>query len=295
MSFSHDYDFNFHKDSSDKLVSFVFGFLMYAMTVALISGVFTYNLTSEWKQALSGHLTIEFRRDIDHKEALTPQQKKSVDSVIQSFPGVKKARQLSEADVLKMLEQWLSGTAIPDDFPFPAIYDVEIDPQANPDLLLLSDQLAKIASAVKIHNHVTWYTPIMKISTGLFAFAALLSILVCSTVCATVVFITRKTLNIHRSIVHILQLIGASNRYIASQFKRYHFMISLKSSLLSIVLANSSIGAIIYVLGGNILSPVVLIYSGVSLIVPILITIIVMLTSHVTVLNFLKNDEWLEV
>ena len=294
LSLKHDYDFNFQGDKSDRFVSFIFAFLMYSVTIALASSFFTNNLTEEWKDALNGHLTVEFQTRVDGAdEILTPRQHEEITEIIKSLPGVRSVRKLRDSDILKILEPWLAGTAIPDDFPFPVIYDVETNPEMSPDLLVLSEQLSKISHGVKIHNHANWYAPIMKISDGLFIFAILLSILVGITVCTTVIFITKKTLSVHRDSVKILQLIGANNSYIASQFKKYYFSIGCKASFLSICLSLLTILGINYVTSASLLNLEVLEYIGGAVIIPIITTIVVMITSQRTVLFFLKNDKWL--
>jgi cell division transport system permease protein len=202
-------------------------------------------------------------------------------------------KKLKETDILRILEPWLKGTAIPDDFPFPTIFDVETDENIKLDLLTLSDKLSKVSHGVKIHDHANWYAPIMKISNSLFLFAILLSVLIFATVCATVVFITKKTLKVHQNIVKILQLIGANNLYIASQFKRYYFAIGCKSSLMAISLGILTIVGINFVSSSAFLSVGTLKYLLVSIAIPIVTTILLVITSQKTVLFFLSSDRWI--
>ena len=203
-------------------------------------------------------------------------------------------KKLKDSDILKILEPWLDSTAIPDDFPFPSLFDVETDSKINIDLLDLTSKLSKISQGVRIHNHANWYTSIAKISRGLFGFSVLLAALILLTVCATIIFITKKTLSIHKDVVKILQLIGAQDKYIASQFKRYYFSVGLKGSLISIILSMFTIIGITYILGENWINLNNIRYLGISFCVPILVIIIIMLTSKSTVLYFLKNEDWLD-
>lgn len=293
LSLKDDYDFNFNGDSSDKYVSFIFVFLMYSAVIALASCIFTNNLTREWKDSLDGHVTIEFQAYSGSGEKMSASQEQEALEIIKTFPGIKSVQKLKDADILKILEPWLAGTAIPDDFPFPIIFDVETVSSTSADLLLLSDQLSKVFQGVKIHNHANWYTPIMKISNMLFVFAILLTALVCVTVCATVIFITRKTLNSYKDVVKMLQLIGATDDYIAVQFRKYYFLLSCKSSIMSIILCGITIFSINYVVFAQLLTKTSLLYLSIAAIVPVFIIILIMITSKRTVLFFLKNDNWL--
>ncbi|MDR2158175.1 MAG: hypothetical protein LBO02_02555 [Holosporaceae bacterium] len=292
--FNLNYDFDFSSDKSNKFLPFIIGFLMYSVTIALISGLFTHNLTSGWKDALTGRITVEFQSNMTGaNESLTDRQNEEIIKIIKSTEGIKSVRKLRETDVLKILEPWLSSTAIPDDFPFPVIFDVETDKDAKIDLLLLTEKLSKISQGVRIHDHANWYAPIMKISNGLFGFAMILAILIFATVGATVIFITKKTLEVHQNTVKILQLIGANNSYIAAQFKRYYFAVGCKSSLISIFCSFLTIGGVAFISSSEILDVNTVKYAIVATLLPLITTILVMNTSKNTALFFLRNDKWI--
>lgn len=292
LSFKMDSDFNFDGDKINNFIPFIIGFLMYSVTIAMMSAFFTHKLTTNWSNALNGHMTVEFQSNvIGEGEVLTDKQNDEVIEIIKGTPGIIQVKKLQEAEILKILEPWLSSTSIPDDFPFPTIFDVESNKDVKIDLLLLTEKLSRISSGVKIHDHSNWYAPIVKVSDSLFFFAILLSVLIGCTVCVTVIFITKHTLKSHEDIVRILQLIGANNSYIASQFKRYYFSIGLKASLLSIILSLFTVAKLFYI--SSSLSPNVLIeYGSILVSVPFVAIIIVMITSHNSVMYFLSKDKW---
>ncbi|MDR1551501.1 MAG: hypothetical protein LBS14_02390 [Holosporaceae bacterium] len=288
-----DYDFNFREDKSNRFVPFILGFLMYSVTIAMMSGFFTYNLTSGWQDALSGRMTIEFQSNVNGvDETLTSKQNEEVIKIIKSTAGIKSVKKLNESDILKILEPRLNSTAIPDDFPFPAIFDVEAEKDASIDLLLLTDKLSKISQGVRIHDHINWYAPVAKISNGLSGFALILAVLIFATVCMSVIFITRKTLGEHARTVRILQLIGATNTYIASQFKQYYFLVGCRASLISIASSILTVWGITSLSGIALLCSNTLKYILITLVIPVISVILIMITAKTTVLFFLKNDNW---
>ncbi|MDR0753229.1 MAG: hypothetical protein LBE95_00985, partial [Holosporaceae bacterium] len=272
FNFEKNCDFDFVGDKSNGLVSFIIGFLMYSVTVSVMSGLFTHNLTAGWKNSLNGHITIEIQSNITGiDEIITNRQNEEIIKIIKSTTGIKTVRKLQETDILKILEPWLSSAAIPDNFPFPTIFDVEAEKNANVNLPTLSDKLSKISPLIKIYDHANWYAPIVKISSGLFGFASILSVLIFVTVCATVIFITRKTLGAHLNTVKILQLIGASNTYIASQFKRFYWSASCKSALISILCSLITIWGVVLLSsnGNDTRIQDVAVYGAVTILVPL--------------------------
>lgn len=294
LTLKYDYDFDFQTDKSNRLIPFILSFLMYSVIIAIISGMFTFNLTREWDTSLNGHLTVEVQSTTDGISAsITEKQKNEILQTLKSTKGIKFARQLQDGDILKILEPWLSDTAIPDDFPFPAIFDVETDHETKVDLLELSSRLSKIAAGIKIHDHANWYAPILKISRGLFGFSMILALFVFITVCITVIFITKKTLSVHKDIVRILQLIGARNAYIAAQFKKYYFSVGCKASAFAIVISVITIVSLNWLMVGTFFPVDSVKYFVVTLCIPIFVTMLVMFTSKNTVLFFLQKDEWI--
>lgn len=295
MVLSFQYDFNFKTDKTNKFVAVIFGFLIYCMSITFMSGIFTYNLTDNWDRSLNGQLTIEFPAHSEGVHStLTEKQREQVFHLLQGTNGLIRIRQLKDSDILKILEPWLDSTAIPDDFPFPVLFDVEIDKDANVDLLELTSRLSKISKGVRIHNHANWYVSIEKISKGLFGFSVLLSILILLTVCSTIIYIVKKALSAHKDVVKILQLIGARDKYIAAQFRKYYFFISLKGSVISFVLSILTILGITYLMGVPWINLNNIKYLGISFCVPIIIIMIVMITSQNTVLYFLRKEDWLD-
>lgn len=294
-SLTGDYDFNFQGDKSNRLIPFILAFLMYCVIIAMVSAMFTFNLTREWSNSLNGHLTVEVQAAIDSStSALTENQKHEILKILKETKGVKYAGQLQDKDILKILSPWMSGTAIPDDFPFPTIYDVETDHSTKIDLLALNNRLAKVSSGIKIHDHADWYAPILKISRGLFGFSLILALFIFLTVCITVIFIAKKTLGVHKDIVRILQLIGARNGYIASQFKKYYFAMGCRASLFAFGVSFVTITILNKLVTNMWLSCDSIKYFVVALLMPIFVTMLVMVTSKNTVLFFLKRDEWID-
>ncbi|MDR1561359.1 MAG: hypothetical protein LBS23_03325 [Holosporaceae bacterium] len=293
FSLKYNYDFDFNSDKSNRFIPFIIGFLMYCISLAVMSCVFTCNLTADWRNALNGRITVEIQPTDGTESHITEKQKNGIVEVINSTKGVKSVKKLKETDILKILEPWLSSTAIPDDFPFPIIFDVETEKDAAIDLLDLSNKLSKICQGIRIHDHANWYAPILNISNGLFSFSLLLSILIFVTVCSTIIFITKKTLSVHKSIVKILQLIGASNLYIASQFKRYYFVVGCRSSWISVFLGIVTILGVNFVSATDFLNINTFKYIMSVIAIPIITTMLIMIASKNTVLFFLNSDEWI--
>lgn len=76
-------------------------------------------------------------------------------------------------------------------------------------------------------------------------------VLIAFTMMGTISFVTRSGLRLHRSVIDVLRLIGAPNRYIAAQFQWNAFRLGLSSSLLGI-LCGTALFALLTWLGKGI-------------------------------------------
>ena len=298
MSRASQYDFDFDSDTSNRLLPFIMSFLFFTACMAIISCIFTYDLTRRWSNSLNGKLSIEIQAvttgdNTNSSDAcLTANQIDEIIKIVQDTPGVKSVKRLQDEDMLKILEPWLNVTAIPDDFPFPIILDVQTNEKCKIDLLGLTEKISRVTSNVRIHDHANWYAALERVSNGLFLFAFLLTGFVLFTVCAVVIFITRKNLMVHKNVIKILQMVGARNNYIAAQFKNYYFSIGCKASIITFVLGLLIIFMVNVVSGTSWYSMLCLAYICALLLVPFAMTFIVMFTTRRAVLFFLDNDNW---
>lgn len=287
-----EYDFEFNNDKSDKFIPFILGFLMYSVTIALMSAFFTQTLTSGWDNMIKGKITIEFQPNPNGIAVLTDKQKDEVITIVRDFPGIKNIKKLDEQNILEVIKPWLKDTPIPDDFPLPILFDVEARQNTQINLLDLSKKLERISPNVQVYEHSDFYKPVLQISRSLFAFAILLSVLIFLTVCVTIVFITKKTLNVHEDIVKILQLIGANNRYIASQFKKYYLIVGIKGGFISLFLSLLTLVGFYYICNFSSTDFHFVYYVLIALCVALVSVLIIMITANRTVLYFLNKDDW---
>ena len=130
-----------------------------------------------------------------------------------------------------MLEPWLGTGVGTSELPLPRVIDVQLHEDANVDLDELSRKLESAVPSISLESHEQWRNTLLVLFRSV-EFVAILIILLISTVTlAAIVFTTRSVLAVHYEIVEVLHLIGAQDTYIADQFQKHAFRMSLKGSV----------------------------------------------------------------
>lgn len=287
-------DFPFHTDKSCKISVWIVAFMMYIVCFAVISCILTGSVISNWRSAIVGKLTIEFPVNVDNFNCtLTAEQQNAAKDTIVSCSGVKSARVLESSELKIMLNNIFGTVDIPDDFPMPVIFDVCLDGNQEVDFSILSEKLMRVSPGVKIYDHAKWYENSLNLWDTLWMFSFLLSITILFVICVIVVFMTYNGLKIYDRIVRILQIIGAGDQYIASQFCRYNLIAGMRSFIVCLIFSFVTFLFLYY--SFNI---VVCLFDILKYIIAIIVTsgFVVFLsveTTKLTVLYALRKEEML--
>ncbi|MBL8677026.1 MAG: hypothetical protein JNJ47_06370, partial [Alphaproteobacteria bacterium] len=128
------------------------------------------------------------------------------------------------------------GTNI-DTFSLPTIIDVSLNKGDAFDVNNLEAQLKNISPLIQLIDHRLWQSQVSNLLFTSASLALLLTFLILCSTLLTTFFATRTSLLIHRKIVEVLSLIGATPSYIAKQFQRNAFKQGLFASSIGAFLA----------------------------------------------------------
>jgi cell division transport system permease protein len=117
--------------------------------------------------------------------------------------------------------------------PLPALISVEVKDAVDFDLI--RHRLQNIAPDISLDSHRVWLNAL--VSRARIAQFVALGIVLLNALAAfaTVVFATRTGLMVHASMIEVLHLMGANDRYIARQFASQALRIGLRGGLIGIV------------------------------------------------------------
>lgn len=228
-------DLPLSRDGADRFVPWLIAPMAYLAILALAFALSIDALAARWDAGLSGALTVELPHTGDPVD--TGLRTGAVLTVLETWPGVTQAIALDRAAVAQLVQPWL-GPGLPlEDLPLPVIIEVTLAPDAQIDTIALSARLTGFAQGAVVDDHGRWLSDVRTVATAIRLAALALVLLIVAAAVATVVFVTRAGLAIHRDVVSLLHMMGATDRYIAGQFQHHALALAGRGAVFGLLLA----------------------------------------------------------
>lgn len=179
----------------------------------------TDHVAQRWRTDLTGRATVQIppQQDLIANQTVTQR----AIAVLSQAPEVRFADPLTSEEVGSLLGPWLGGNLSAANLPVPLVIDVEYDRENRPDFALLGARLSDIAPGATIDDHAGALADLLSAADSLRLVAIALILIVSTTAVAVVVAIVMAGLVIHRPVIELLHVCGASDGYIARQFGRH--------------------------------------------------------------------------
>jgi len=225
-------------DATGRFLPRIIAFMTWLAALALIALVVLAQAGADWRQSLSGTLTVEVMPAAENEPAADLDRRvEAAVALVRGFPGVARAEPLEEARTAQLLEPWLGREGLGRDVRLPRLIDVTAAPDGGLDSALLAERLAAAVPGTRLDDHEGWLKRLLG-AVRVVEIAALAVIaLITAAAVSTVVFTTRTGLTIHRDEIELLHLLGATDSYIARQFARQAGGSALIGALAGVALA----------------------------------------------------------
>lgn len=152
-------------------------------------------------------------------------------SIAAETPGVSRARILTERESRDLLRPWLGDSVDLETLSVPRLVAVALDDPANADIERLRSELDAVPGA-SLDTHAAWRRQLSTMAGTIVVTGVLSLALIATATVLAVVFATRGTMASNRDIVDVLHFIGASNRFIAGEFRGRFLMIGFRGGMI---------------------------------------------------------------
>jgi cell division transport system permease protein len=214
------------RDAAGRFLHWIVGLMVFLAGLALAGTLASERMTQRWHLELADSLTVQVPAAAD--ESLRRERVEASLAVLSETPGVQGARVLDDRQMSRLLEPWLGPAGLTAGLPIPDLIAVSLRQGSRVDLEALRQRLNTAAPGALVDDHREWIDDIERFARAVDIVAGVVVALVSLTAIATVVFVARTGLAIHRRIIDLLHLIGAQDDYIARQFQAQ----ALRQSLL---------------------------------------------------------------
>lgn len=287
-------DIPFERDQSTRFLPWIVAVMVFLAALAMASAIAVGDAIESWDSKLTGRMTIQIPAD-DPEIA----DRKAADIVRQldTLSGVAEATVITPQKVRDLLEPWLGATARDgafDELPVPRLIDIELAGKPRLDKDRLRRVITDIAPKAIVDDHRVWLDALIDLARLVELIAFLVLILIAVSAIAAVVFATRSGLAVHASIIELLHLMGAHDRFIARQFEAHAMWLGIRGGLIGSIAATTVIAAISWVARDidatflPTLRPTVA-HAAMLAAVPVAAIVIAMMTARLTVMRALAR------
>lgn len=273
--------------------------IMMAITVFLfavaLSGYFLVSaLTGNWNASVKGSLTVQI---MPATETLTEEEQSlrinKVITYFENLSGVDKVLLVSDKQMQQLMSPWLGETTDINDLPLPKLLDVYLTDE-DFDYQQASSGLKEVAPYASVNNHRLWLHRLLQLADSVKSLAWAILLLVLIVCVLSVFYATCTSLGIHKDIIEILHIMGATDDYVAKQYAYRGLKIGFFSGLLGIVMAFCAFAMLSHVasdmeqglIGDLSLNPL---HKVMLLLLPPATALICMLTSYFAVKRTLRK------
>jgi cell division transport system permease protein len=184
---------------------------------------------SEWRADVAREVTIQIRptegRDIEADVA-------AASAIARGSPGIAEVRAYSKDEAMQLLEPWLGAGAQLDELPVPRIVVVKLAPAAAVDFARLRQALAEQIPAASLDDHRGFVHRMRAVAGAVVAGGLGVLLLVLTATVLSVSFATRAAMATNRTVIEVLHLIGAKDKFIARHFQQYFLRLGFIGGLI---------------------------------------------------------------
>lgn len=281
-------------DPATRLLPWIISVMVY-LAILMLAGVLVLaGATASWETGLSGRYTVQIPPLDGETSEESEQRLGRAINVLKRSPGIASAKKVPLTEVAASLEPWLgAGTSVLD-LPLPHLIDVTLNPEQTADLKQLRQQLTIAVEGSSLDDHGVWRQQVADFILALQILAAGVITLIAACAVFAVVFATRSGIAVHRDVIQVLHLIGATDGYIAGQFQHHALRLALKGGFAGTGLAAVTLS--IFIWGVVEFDPLLMPdlqfaawhWAAISM-VPVAASIIAMRAARATVLRALER------
>ena len=272
--------------------------MCYLACLAIGALILINRAVDSWTSGLSREVTVQVRMlqnsDIETELA-------NAKTLLEATRGIVSVDVLDRSAGAKLLEPWIGSSNL-DELPIPRLIRVTIDEKAPPDFTELEQSLKQNVKGSSLDTHRRWEVELTRVASALSTLSYAILALICVSTIAMVIFATRTVLDANRHVVDVLHLVGAKDGYIARQIDSRFLKTGLMAGLFGVGLGvvtffllgltgNTGAGGFADASRGLLFAPAATaIWSyGALLSVPIIATLICLITSRMALIRMLRD------
>jgi cell division transport system permease protein len=195
---------------------------MTAGTVELVASA-----SSNWRADIARESTIQVRpragRNLEADVARAVELTKNKN-------GIESVRVYTKSESERLLEPWLGTGLDIGELPVPRLIELKV--RGTPDFTVLRQQLAAEVPSASLDDHRLWIQRLGTMANAMVIVGIIMMLLVLTATALAIAFATRGAMAGNRHIIEVLNLVGASDIFIAKEFQKHFLRLGLKGGII---------------------------------------------------------------
>ena len=229
----------FAKDGSRYFLPWIVMIMVFLGVLCMSLGLSLDKLLSKWENSIVGSITVQVLPSAEESAngKLFAENVAALLNAIKQTPGVKSARTLEQEELNRLLKPWFSSDELINELPIPRVIDVVLDENFTLDIDVLQSLLKYYTTNATVDIHRTWLNRLSALISSLKMLAYGVLCLIIGSTIVLVIYATTTTVSLHRPVIDLLHLIGATDGYVARQISLKVFDFSIRGALYGFIMA----------------------------------------------------------
>ena len=206
-------------------LSAVVAIMTFLAALAAGAAMLVAGAATSWQSEVAREITVQVRpvpgRDLDADVA-------AATGILRQAPGIAEARAYTRKESAELVEPWLGSGITLGDLPIPRIIVVKLLPGGGANFADLRKALAAQVPSASLDDHRGWIDRMDTMAETAVAAGMVILALVIAVTVLSVSFATRGAMATNRPTIEVLHYVGATDRFLASQFQRHFLLLGLK-------------------------------------------------------------------
>lgn len=237
------------KDPTSRYVPWIVGLMMYLAVLSSLLFCFFQTYFHEWTEGIQNTFTVEIysqeqkissdytsSQENNNQDEILKDQLQKIQIYLKDTPGIIDVVLVDREDLAQLLTPWFGNIEIEHSIDVPFHIEGKIQKGTSLNLELIQKQIQEIIPFSRIVEHEVYFLPLKRLGISLKIFVLILLSSFFLVALVTLSFSVQTSLLIHKPIIDILSLLGASDAFIAKEFKKLALHMALKGGGLAFII-----------------------------------------------------------
>jgi len=225
-------DIPLSRDDANRIMPWIIGFMVYLSCLTLMFAFNVNKYMSGRTKSNDTTIIVQVSGTKSSVAAAVPRVIEYLDK-IKTFENVSV---LSQNQVEELIKPWLGSKVNESGIELPTIIEAGVAKGETVDVKALQESIAEPSVVISISDNVEWMDKLSKFTNSVTIVSYTLVALVFAVTISIIVLACRTSVKMHADSIEILNMIGATRKYIANQFQSNQLRLALKGCWIGVTM-----------------------------------------------------------